>query len=63
MSCVVDGRLEHVVRADQVDAHRPDRALEHGVDAGDRGAVDDVRRALRELAHRVGVEDVGLVEA
>ena len=57
-----DRRLEHVVRADQVDAHRAHRALEHGVDAGDRRAVDDVRRAGRELAHRVRVEDVGLVE-
>ena len=42
-------RLEHVVGADHVHAHRPHRALEHGVDAGDRGAVDDVRRAAREL--------------
>ena len=41
--------LERVVGADHVDAHRPHRALEHGVDAGDRGAVDDVRRAAREL--------------
>ncbi len=31
-------RLEHVVGADQVHAHRPHRALEHGVDAGDRRA-------------------------
>ncbi len=54
--------LEHVVRADHVHAHRAHGALEHRVDAGDRRAVDDVRRALRELAHGVGVEDVGLVE-
>ena len=44
--------LERVVGADDVHAHRPHRALEHGVDAGDRGAVDDVGRALRELAQR-----------
>ena len=53
VSSVADRRLEHVVGADHVHAHRPHRALEHGVDAGDRGAVDDVRRAARELAHRV----------
>ena len=52
VSCVRERRLEHVVGADHVDAHRPHRALEHGVDAGDRGAVDDVRRAARELADR-----------
>ena len=51
-------RLEHVVGADQVHAHRPHRALEHGVDAGDRGAVDDVRRAARSSTARV--EDVAL---
>ena len=34
----------------------------HRVDAGDRRAVDDVRRALRELAHELGVEDVALDE-
>ena len=55
--------LEHVVGADHVHAHRPHRALEHGVDAGDRRAVDDVRRAARELAERLGVEDVALDEA
>ena len=38
-------RLEHVVRADHVHAHRPHGALEHRVHAGDRRAVDDVRRA------------------
>ena len=57
-----DRRLEHVVGADHVHAHRPHRALEHGVDAGDRRAVDDVRRAARELAHALEVEHVGLVE-
>ena len=62
MSCRRERGLEHVVGADHVDAHRPHRALEHGVDAGDRRAVDDVRRALRELAERVGVQDVALDE-
>ena len=51
-------RLEHVVGADHVHAHRPHRALEHGVDARDRRAVDDVRRPARKLGHGVGVEDV-----
>ena len=55
-------RLEHVVGADHVHAHRPHGALEHGVDAGDRGAVDDVGRAGGELADEVGVEDVAAVE-
>ena len=41
--------LERVVGADHVDAHRAHRAREHGVDAGDRRAVDEVRRALRRL--------------
>ena len=50
VSRVATRRLEHVVGADHVDAHRAHRALEHRVDAGDRRAVDDVRRALRELA-------------
>ena len=50
LSSVADRRLEHVVGADHVHAHRPHRALEHGVDAGDRRAVDDVRRAGGELA-------------
>ena len=45
-----------------VHAHRPHRALEHGVDAGDRGAVDDVRGAPRELGEARAVEDVDLVE-
>ena len=57
-----DGGLEHVVRADHVHAHRPDRALEDGVDARDRRAVDEVGRTARELVHRLRVEDVGLVE-
>ena len=57
-----DAGLEHVVRADHVHAHRAHRALEHGVDARDRCAVDDVRRAGGELLHRLGVEDVALVE-
>jgi hypothetical protein len=57
-----DGRLEHVVGPDHVDTHRPDRALQHGRDARDRRRVDDVRGAVGELAHRVRVEDVGLVE-
>ena len=52
--------LERVVGADQVDAHRPHRAREHGVDAGDRGAVDEVRRAARELLDQLRVEDVAL---
>ena len=56
-------RLERVVGADHVHAHRPHRALDHGVDAGDRGAVDDVRRAARELGSALGVEHVPLVEA
>ena len=58
-----DRRLEHVVGADQVHAHRAHRALEHGVDARDRRAVDDVRHALRELLHEIRVEDVALMEA
>ena len=35
---------------------------QHGVDAGDRGAVDDVRRTLRRLRDVLGVEDVALDE-
>ena len=62
LSRVRDRRLQHVVGADDVHAHRPHRALEHGVDAGDRGAVDDVRRAPRQLVHRVEIEDVRLLE-
>ena len=42
-------RLERVVGADHVDAHRSHRAREHRVDAGDAGGVDDVRHALRRL--------------
>ena len=55
-------RLEDVVRADQVHAHRPHRALEDGVDARDRGCVDDVRRAAGEVADDRGVEHVALDE-
>ena len=51
-------RLERVVGADHVHAHRPHRALEHGLDAGDRGAVDEVRRAAGELREPRAVEDV-----
>ena len=57
-----DRGLEHVVGADHVHAHRSHRALEHGVDAGDRGAMDDVGRPARELVHGVRVEHVRLVE-
>src|SRR5205085_5336666 len=39
-----------------------DRALEDGVDACDRGRVNDVRRAAGELADRLGLEDVALDE-
>ena len=42
--------LEHVVGADHVHAHRPHRALEDGVDTGDRRAVDDVGRAERDVS-------------
>ena len=55
-------RLERVVGADHVDAHRPHRAREHGVDAGDAGGVDDVRDALRGLGQARQVEDVALHE-
>ena len=46
------GRLEDVVGADHVDAHRPDGALQHGVDPGDPCGVDDVRAALDERGVR-----------
>jgi len=52
--------LEDVVGTDQIDAHRADRALEHGVDARDRRAVHDVRHARGELAHQIDVEDVAI---
>ena len=52
--------LERVVRADHVDAHRAHRALEHGVDTGDRRAMDEVRRAQRGVPERLCVEDVAL---
>jgi len=55
-------RFEHVVRPDQIYPHRAHRAVEHSVDAGDRGAVDDVCRALREVAHELRVEDVALMQ-
>ena len=48
--------LECVVGADEVHAHGADGAREHGVDARDAGAVDDVRRARRQLSHRLEVE-------
>ena len=54
--------LERVVGADHVHAHRPHRALEHGLDAGDRRAVDEVRGAAGELLQPLAVEHVGLVE-
>src|SRR5439155_11821164 len=54
--------LERVVGADQVDAHRPDRALADRVDPRDRGAVDDMRRPAGELLHELRVEHVALVE-
>jgi hypothetical protein len=54
--------LEHVVRADQVHAHRPHRALEHCVHASDSGHVHDCVGAFCELAHERRVEDVALDE-
>jgi hypothetical protein len=54
--------LEGVVRADDVHAHRPHRALAYRVDSGDRRAVHDVRRARGEILQRIGVEDVRLME-
>src|SRR5207248_2663186 len=56
------GRLEHVVGPDHVHAHRADGALEHRLDAGDRGAVDEVGRAGGELRDEIGVEHVAVVE-
>ncbi len=56
------GSLEHVVRADHVHAHRQHRVLAHGVDAGDRGAVDDVRRALGHLGDMLRIEDITVDE-
>ena len=55
-------RLERVVGADHVDAHRPHGAREHRVDAGDAGRVDDVRHALRRLGQARQVEHVALHE-
>ena len=37
--------------------------VEHGVDAGDPGGVDDVRAARGELGEPVEIEDVALDEA
>jgi hypothetical protein len=54
--------LERVVGAHDVDAHRAHRALANRVDAGDRGAMDDVRRPAGERGDRIEVEHVGLVE-
>ena len=53
-------RLERVVGADHVDAHRAHGAREHGVDAGDARRVDDVRRPLRRLGQARQVEHVAL---
>ena len=54
--------LEGVVGADHVHAHHPHRALEHRLDARDRGAVHEVRGAGGELLQPLAVEDVRLVE-
>jgi hypothetical protein len=56
-------RLEHVRRADQVHPHRAHGALQHRVDARDRGEVDDVRRARGQLPHQRQVEHVAFDEA
>ncbi len=45
-------RLEHVVRADHVDAHRPDRALSTVSTPAIAAAVDDVRRPARRARAR-----------
>ena len=55
-------RLERVVGADEVHAHRPHGALDDGVDAGDRGGVDEVRRAAHDVGEELVVEDVALDE-
>ena len=55
-------RLEHVVGADDVHAHRAHRALDHGLDPGDRRAVDDVRRTGQKRRERGWIEHVQLVE-
>jgi len=55
--------LEHVRRAEQVDAHRPHRALQHRVDARDGGEVDDVGGTRAQLAQQRQVEHVALDEA
>jgi hypothetical protein len=51
-------RLEHVVRADDVDPHRPHGAGQHRVDAGDAGAVDDVRRTAHQTVETLTIEYV-----
>jgi hypothetical protein len=55
-------RLEGVVGADQVHAHRPHRALAHRVDACDRRQVDDVRGPVCDARDQLRVQDVALVE-
>ena len=61
---VAQRRLERVVRADHVDAHRPHRALEHRVDAGDRRRSGRcASRLARASVERSGVEHVALDEA
>ena len=62
VSFVATRRLEGVVRADQVHAHRAHGALEDRVDAGDRRGVDEVRRASDDVGQGLGVEDVALDE-
>jgi hypothetical protein len=57
-----DRRLEGVVGADHVHAHRSHRALQHRVHAGDRRAVDEMRRAVGRQPQRVGIEDISLHE-
>ena len=56
-------RLERVVGADDVHTHRPHGALEDGVDAGDRGRVDEVRGAADDVGEELLVENVPLHEA
>ena len=56
-------RLERVVGADHVHAHRAHGAREHGVDARDPGGVDDVRRPGRASVSASPVEHVALEEA
>ena len=58
----LERRLDDLVRAEHVDLHRPHRAAIDGIDAGDRGAVNDDRAAIDRLARRVEVEHVALDE-